>query len=241
MPPCGVNGYPVPDSYEDMAKLHIEILRAKQPVGPYMLGGTCNGGLVAYEMARRLAAEGERIDALVLIAASAVNLRFKRLRQVVSPLGFFSKRAESRAFARLQPFWNILTQLPFSQRPAFVLSKFPRLLELLHDLMPGRSQGHSGNGDAPPQRTSRAAFRENLRETYLQIDREYYPGSYSGKVTLFCWVGEHEGPDEAVRWWSEIAGNVELHRFLGGNHVDALIGRIEVVAERLRSCLDAAG
>jgi amino acid adenylation domain-containing protein len=243
MPPCGVNGYSAPDSYEGMAKLHIQILRAKQPVGPYMLGGTCNGGLVAYEMARRLAAEGERIDALVLIAASAINLRFKRLRQALSPLGIFSRQAESRAFARLQPFWSAITQLPPSRRPAFVLSKFPRLLELLHGLILRKRTGgdYPGNVDARRDEASRTPFRASVRDTYQRIDGKYWPGPYPGKVTLFWWDGEDEGPDEAARWWGEIAGKVELHRFPGGKHADSLTGRIEVVAERLRACLDAAG
>jgi amino acid adenylation domain-containing protein len=244
MPPCGANGYPAPDTYEDMAKIHIEALREKQPVGPYMLGGTCNGGLVAYEMARRLAAEGQRIDALILIAASVFNLRLKCLRLLFSPLGIFSKHAESRAFARLQPFWRALTQLPPAQRPAFVLSKVPRLIERLHDQMSGESensQERTGKMDARSESDSRTAFRARLGETYHRIDRGYWPGPYPGKVTLFWWDGEDEGPDEAARWWSSVAGTVELHRFPRGNHLDFLTGHIEVVAERLRSCLNSAG
>jgi hypothetical protein len=125
-----------------------------------------------------------------------------------------------------------------------VLRKFPRLLELLHGLMLRKGEiasDHSGNVDARPDEAARAAFRASVWEMYHRIDREYWPGPYPGKVTLFWWDGEDEGPDEAARWWTEIAGRVELHRFPGGKHVDSLAGRIEVVAERLRSCLDAAG
>ena len=58
-------------SFETVAATHIEALRAIQPEGPYLLGGFCNGGLLAYEMARQLEAAGERVDFLALIAPSA--------------------------------------------------------------------------------------------------------------------------------------------------------------------------
>ena len=38
-----------PVSYEAMAEQHLQTIRSIQPHGPYMLGGECNGGLVAYE------------------------------------------------------------------------------------------------------------------------------------------------------------------------------------------------
>ncbi|GAQ50581.1 thioesterase domain-containing protein [Streptomyces acidiscabies] len=50
-----------------MADRYLLELRELQPHGPYFLGGLCQGGLVAYEMARRLRASGEEVRALVLV------------------------------------------------------------------------------------------------------------------------------------------------------------------------------
>ena len=53
----------------DLASLvdhHIAVLREHQPHGPYYLGGWSFGGLVAYEMAQRLAREGDNVPLLVL-------------------------------------------------------------------------------------------------------------------------------------------------------------------------------
>ncbi|HLX58769.1 MAG TPA: thioesterase domain-containing protein, partial [Ktedonobacteraceae bacterium] len=61
------DGLPVPPTVEAMATAHIKSLRAVQPEGPYLLGGWCNGGLVAYEMARQLHAAGQMVDLLVLM------------------------------------------------------------------------------------------------------------------------------------------------------------------------------
>ena len=244
MPPCGVNGYPVPDSYEEMAKLHVQVLRATQPVGPYMLGGTCNGGLVAYEMARQLVAEGERVDALILIAASVFNLRLMRLRQAVSLLGILSQHAESRAFALGRAIYQKFYLLPPAGLPKFLLTKALQQLVQRHPWITGDSasgQDHSEKMNGPTSRIAlRTALREGRRETYQRIDRRYRPGSYPGKVTVFWWEGEDEGPDEGARCWSEVAGSVELHRFHGGRHPDFITGNIEIIATKLRACLDAA-
>ncbi|SOD59515.1 amino acid adenylation domain-containing protein [Streptomyces zhaozhouensis] len=59
-----------PESIEAMAGLYLRELRAVQPHGPYRLGGWCLGGVVAYEMARRLADEGERIEILAVVSSS---------------------------------------------------------------------------------------------------------------------------------------------------------------------------
>ena len=79
LPPCGTDGRPVPLGYEQMAERHLEVIRAIQPHGPYMLGGECNGGLVAYEIARRLESQGEQVSVLILLSASAQNVRLARL------------------------------------------------------------------------------------------------------------------------------------------------------------------
>ncbi|GLW66144.1 hypothetical protein Arub01_43880 [Actinomadura rubrobrunea] len=59
----------LPESVEEMAADYLEQIRAVQPSGPYHLGGWSLGGLVAYEMACRLQAAGERVAFLTLIDA----------------------------------------------------------------------------------------------------------------------------------------------------------------------------
>jgi thioesterase domain-containing protein len=54
-------------SVEDLAARYLEALRAVQPKGPYLLGGWSFGGLVAFEMARRVIASGEEVALLAMI------------------------------------------------------------------------------------------------------------------------------------------------------------------------------
>jgi acyl-CoA synthetase (AMP-forming)/AMP-acid ligase II/thioesterase domain-containing protein/acyl carrier protein len=54
----------------DMAAAYVRELQAVQPAGPYLLGGFCAGGIIAYEMAQQLTAAGQRVALLVLIDAA---------------------------------------------------------------------------------------------------------------------------------------------------------------------------
>ncbi|QOY90918.1 AMP-binding protein [Paludibaculum fermentans] len=56
---------------EEMAARFVDQIRAVQVDGPYLLGGHCFGGIVAYEMARQLVAQGHRVDRLVLFETPA--------------------------------------------------------------------------------------------------------------------------------------------------------------------------
>ncbi len=74
-PQHGPDGRAVPSTIEGMALDHLQVLRQFQPHGPYRLGGLCNGGLVAYEVARQLVLSGEIVESLIMIASVPRNLR----------------------------------------------------------------------------------------------------------------------------------------------------------------------
>lgn len=58
-------------SIEEMAAAYIEALRPRLNGHPWILGGWCYGGIVAYEMARQLVAAGEPAPFVILIEAFA--------------------------------------------------------------------------------------------------------------------------------------------------------------------------
>jgi len=53
-------------SVESMAEEYIEEIRLIQRRGPYLIGGECLGGNIAYEIALRLQAQGEKVKLLLL-------------------------------------------------------------------------------------------------------------------------------------------------------------------------------
>jgi len=57
-------------SVEELASVYVKELRAFLPQGPYLLGGTSFGGLVAFEMAQQLHAQGMEPELVVLFDTS---------------------------------------------------------------------------------------------------------------------------------------------------------------------------
>lgn len=82
---------------DDMVRDYLVAVRSVQPHGPYLLAGYSFGGLVAYEMGRRLAATGEEVALLALLDTSVpeqhwsraawVEYFFRRLRCGLRELG----------------------------------------------------------------------------------------------------------------------------------------------------------
>jgi aspartate racemase len=88
----GADGHRAASSIEEMADYGLERLRTVQPEGPYLLGGLCLGGLIAYEMAQRIHQSGEEVRHLIMMdtptrhtSAYHVGLPLK-LRQLVQDI-----------------------------------------------------------------------------------------------------------------------------------------------------------
>lgn len=64
----GLGGKTAPlNSVEEIAKANIEAIKVIQATGPYRLLGFSNGGMIAYEMARILLGQNEKIESLILL------------------------------------------------------------------------------------------------------------------------------------------------------------------------------
>jgi acyl transferase domain-containing protein/thioesterase domain-containing protein/acyl carrier protein len=93
------------ESFEEMAQAYLEEVRRVQPNGPYLLGGFSGGGLVAFEMARRLREAGEQVSAMILLdtpirEGNQFSL-FNRVEMVIPELrregiGFLVRRIRTR-------------------------------------------------------------------------------------------------------------------------------------------------
>jgi thioesterase domain-containing protein len=71
----------------DMAAYHIEKIRSVQPHGPYVLGGMCAGGVIAFEMALQLQAQRERVAMIALLDAADPAAALKPWRFAKDRLG----------------------------------------------------------------------------------------------------------------------------------------------------------
>jgi hypothetical protein len=238
LPPCGLDGKPVPSTYTAMAERHLAAIRTIQPRGPYILGGECNGGLVAYEIARLLEADGERVGLLTLLSASAANVRLARFSSCLRFVGAafrMSPATQRYVFRRIQEFatnqradsiWALLRGL--SGKGTTIAAELGHLLKMRH------------GSDAPtlePGGNYPESYRETMRDIYQQIDHSYLPGRFGGRVTLIC--GREESPDALTEcnWWRTVAKDVEVFTVPGDNRTK-LTRYVSALADVMDQLLD---
>jgi thioesterase domain-containing protein/acyl carrier protein len=109
---------------EEMAAVNVAAIRRHQPQGPYQVGGWSFGGLIAFEMARQLKAQGAEVALLALIDThlpSAVrDGAFDPVRNsYLALLSLFSATQAARLRDRLGPLEGLRAMAP-DQRLAHI-------------------------------------------------------------------------------------------------------------------------
>jgi amino acid adenylation domain-containing protein len=107
---------PAEDRVKEMAAKYIEEMKTLQPEGPYLLGGYCFGGVVAFEMAQQLQAQGQQVGLVAIFESyrpgashlpgfmPRVRHHFDRFRQLPAQekWDYLLKRANQR-FLKIGP------------------------------------------------------------------------------------------------------------------------------------------
>ncbi|MBR1224223.1 hypothetical protein JQ600_04800 [Bradyrhizobium sp. AUGA SZCCT0176] len=73
--PHGLHGERIPPSIEQMAADRLPLVLQRQSSGPFLLGGKCNGAMVAFETARLLMAAGHKVDMVAMVDPPTVSAR----------------------------------------------------------------------------------------------------------------------------------------------------------------------
>ncbi len=227
--PYKFNDLLVPPSFEAMATAHINSLRTVQPEGPYLLGGFCNGGLMAYEIARQLHAQGQKVDFLALIDP-ATPAPHKWVRRAISTFGKLTHIDEDK---QLDWFlWYLYTRIP-AYRNKVKNSKISSNAE-----QNGSGHGQVKAGLIRLKLASLAPAPEALRYqwsgTYRYVAAGYLSGSYPGKITLF-WSTEGASLNEK---WCETIGVKEVEvQVIPGTHKGWKTENLHLLADRLKVSL----
>ncbi|HZQ34591.1 MAG TPA: thioesterase domain-containing protein, partial [Dehalococcoidia bacterium] len=211
----GLDGLPEWPTIEEMAANYLADLRAHQAHGPYLLGGYCFGGVVAYEMARQLRQQGEDVALLALMNCSPPNTSYERIdgRRTL---------AWKLKFARNVAFWFgcFLFHWTMRERAEFIRWKL-RLLRRKTVGVSGQNGGELAVTDVD-EMVNLAAYSEDQRrlwQTHVRALRAYRPQPYEGDITLFrtrghpllCSFDEHFG------WTDLVKGRIGLRRMPGGH------------------------
>ncbi|HVF91425.1 MAG TPA: amino acid adenylation domain-containing protein [Blastocatellia bacterium] len=245
LPSHGLDGRTPPSTIEAMADQHLKTLRGFQPEGPYLLGGFCHGGLAAFEMARRLHEEGQRVELLVLIHASAQNVRYKLFREMircVSRLFAFGPEKELDWFLRLRDFIIRSGEMSQFERIIFTLKKAKKIKNLAGlpfiDGRGGPPPGVSSGQDLIDERPEYGSLHSGeIDLRYRRAMEGYVPRAYPGPVTLF-WPSEEplRYVDDPTAGWSRVAAEVAVHS-IPGEHLTCITRHLPALAEQLEICL----
>jgi pimeloyl-ACP methyl ester carboxylesterase len=211
-------------SFEAMAAAYIASLRAIQPEGPYQLVGFCGGGLIAFEMAQQLLAQGQEVDLLVMVEPRAGPDLFRMLGprvigglvRGVSTLLRLHPRKHADVFLSLLHVYRFLRVRVL--HPAYYRNMNARG-ELYLPLIPGTELLH-----------------QNWIGIFIWLASQYIPRPYCGKLT-YLWSLEEPSNRRAGKWGNVTrAKEVVIHR-IPGTQTTCRTEHLHDLAKQLRSCL----
>ena len=220
--PYKFDGLRVPPSFQKMVQAHLDAMRSVQPEGPNLLGGCCNGALIAYEVARVLQERGEKVDLLVLIDFSYTSTRarytHKLLRRVGSLLGMHEEQ-QLNLFLRLRHLYKHFQ--PSHQQKIQDFEHLKRVDERFKRLLP------------PVE-----VLRLDYVGMFTWVAASYQPSGYRGKLT-FLWDSEDSSTQEAGL---SLVGGVELEKhIIPGNHITCRTEHYRELGQQLHISLDTMG
>ncbi|HEU5062446.1 MAG TPA: acetoacetate--CoA ligase [Solirubrobacterales bacterium] len=210
-------------SVEEMAELYVEVIRSRQPEGPYRIAGYSFGGLIAYEIARLLTEDGEKVEWLGLIDSeldAACLPPGRRLgRRMALPL-HVGRAAAANPAAALRTAASAVPGL--LRRNGKGSQQHPAITEQPPSWMEGASPTH-----------------RRLAEVFLAAGAAYRPRPYRGSMTYFVPQVRrfHLFPDPLPTWRRLTAGTVEVQQ-VPGSHTEMVSGDSgRVVARQIDRCL----
>ena len=222
----GLDGQRAPlEHVEEIAKYFLDEIRPVQEHGPYYLAGICMGGVVAWEMARQLRAQGEEVALLAMVETwMPDSLKPLGLRRFAAsrPLFFLTRRIRQHAVA--------LEELDRRQKLRYVM----RLVKLLGQTILREEPQNSFHSDM---------VQQVVVQTNNVAMSRYKPRPYDGStmIVLADAGGADPGTDPRLGWTALAGGGSEVYKLKGPN-ADALMREpmVSALASHLKEGLAAA-
>jgi thioesterase domain-containing protein/acyl carrier protein len=209
---------------EDMATHYLKEIRTVQPKGPYYLAGGSFGGLVAFEMAHQLQAEGEQVAMLALL-------------DTYSPLRSVTQRVRGH--------WAHLVERGPATYTADALGAISRRLRRRFSAGTTKSEV---TVDASTILPGKIEFQDPLVravEANIEAENAYAPRNkiYRGRIVLFYAEDLGGAPayeDNRLRWAKMATEGVEVHRIPGTHITMREEPNVALLAKIMTDCLEQA-
>ena len=221
---------------EEMAAHYIEEIRSVQPYGPYFIGGTCTGGLAAYEIAQQLTAQGE--DVILAVMESwhprSYLSHWSRPPYLLWPLLF--------VWMKVTTYLRLMRRLPVRDWAAFWKGKLKRMWNLMHHTEAAEHQDEFLYKDQVTYATFHAVARYDLkpfRGQVLNVIASKHPLTNSSDDTRLVFGERAMGMSRTIYLPAEDSG-----RLFVAPHVQELARHLKAFwheAETMRKRPDGRG
>jgi amino acid adenylation domain-containing protein len=228
----GLDGSEPFDNVEEAGRCYVDEIRRVQPHGPYYLAGTCYGGLLAFETARRLEASGEPVASLVLI--DTFNPTF------VSSLSQQERFFGYVRFCIRRVVWHTrkLSQGP-GERLAYISQLRKALLKRMRELAEEKQANLEARMIEAVPHTSLGDSLSRVIHANFVAQSKFVPKPYGGDALIFRASARNLDPydDYYLGWKSVVRGAIECFE-IEGDHMSILEHpAVELIAEKLNTQL----
>ncbi len=242
MPPQDIRRLPAAPTIEEMAAAHLAALRAVRPKGPYVIGGFCIGGLVAFELAQQIKAGGDEVEMLLIIDAEPESATLRRLRSLVSLAGKIFHWDDDETVRRFGRFaiWRARLAEGIADNLRAQTRQAPRRLYQRVGAVGGalrRRLRPAKEASAPLENGASIEPERDLPSAFQWASAGYQPRSYDGRLALLLSEDVIDATQNPSREWRELAPKISVHA-LPGNHLECITAHVEMLAKEIESCLD---
>ena len=227
-----------PTTVEAIAASRIQAMRAARRHGPYVLGGHCQGALIALEMARQLRDAGEHVELVVMVDPPAPSRGFRILRHSSNVLawvrGHFDGvwKAVQWRTRYYQSRIGLLRRASVRAQTDYELRKLTGVAQPLA----AAQVGPPARGDGMPDPSVGPDFTASRRVQRRAIQR-YVPSSYAGRVVLFR--AEQLPAYRPDLGWSRLLPRLEV-AVIPGDHHSCITRHVATFGARLNEALRRA-
>jgi aspartate racemase len=234
----GLYGRDLPHTnVEEMAAHYIKEMRSVQPKGPYLIGGWCFGGVVAYEIAQQLKSVGEQVDLLVMFNAPSgpEHYAIKPGSGPISPAPPWRRR--------LQKHWRDWSNVAATEKVSYITRRIRGKLQRSYRAVYRHCRGVARRTLCRFYIALRLPLPDEIRNYYFlyintMAECRYRPQLYSGNMLIFRDQGPYK--DETLGWDRFVTGEIECYEVpVSVNHHRALMQEpvIRTVARQLEEYL----
>ena len=187
---------------------------------------------MAYEMARQLQAQGQRVDLLALIDPAAPG-QHRVVRNYIGRFGKFMHLSEEKQVNLF--LWYIYLRIPAYRHK--VQNGTPASLADQVKPQQNSKQRSSLLAKAELFFPKARALHSQWAGIYRWVVSSYTPGTYNDKITLLWSSAAYKDDDQWHKMVAGQSGQAETHVF-SGSHSSSKTINLHIIAERLNECLE---